>query len=203
MNKRTFISLLSMILLVGITFSSCRDSKYKSLSELKRDQKKAIERFIKEKKISVVELGDTKLPDPYNKDVYYKFPNGLYMKIIDPGKTKPEVDKTHVFLKFAGQLFLDKVYLEFNSIANPRYQPTEFIYRNYYLAGEIHYSLVQLGIPGYSLDELMCEGLAYPMAHLGEGARVSLIVPFTLGSSTYYKMGYPMYIEEAYYTFKK
>ena len=49
----------------------------------------------------------------------------------------------------------------------------------------------------------MCEGLAFPMSLLGDGARVRLIIPFLLGPEVAYNTGTPMYCQEAQYEFSK
>src|SRR3712207_8535261 len=53
------------------------------------------------------------------------------------------------------------------------YQPTEFIYvdsRDMNI-GAIHYLLPESDL-GINLNDLMCEGLAYPLTMVGDGAQV-------------------------------
>lgn len=202
MKKSILMPIASMLLLMATIFSGCNDSKFKSLTELKRDQRKAIENFINVNKLNVEKLKDNKLPDNINPNTYYLLPNGLYIKVIDKGAAKPEVNKTHVFLQMEGMLFLNDTITSFNSISNPKFQPIEFIYRNDYNMGESHFALVNYNLPAYTLEDMMCEGLANPMVYLGDGARVSLIIPFTLGPVSFYKYGYPMYVKEAIYKFR-
>lgn len=202
MKRTIFYAIAGLALL--LVMGGCRKNQFRSLLEMKRDQQKAIERLITTENLKVRKLSDVVLPAQPDPNVYYLFPNGIYMRVIDAGTGKAEAGKTHVFLKLEGKLFKeDQTINEFNSIANPKYQPTEFLFINQYYMGERYFNLIGSGIPSSSLDYLMCEGLAFPMAHLGDGARVSLIIPFTMGSETYYKEGLPMYVKEAIYNFKK
>lgn len=202
MKRTIFYAIAGLALL--LVMGGCRKSQFKSLLDMKKDQQKAIERLITTENLKVRKLSDVVLPAQPDPNVYYLFPNGIYMRVIDAGTGKAEAGKTHVFLKLEGKLFKeDQTINEFNSIANPKYQPTEFLFINQYYMGERYFNLIGSGIPSSSLDYLMCEGLAFPMAHLGDGARVSLIIPFTMGSETYYKEGLPMYVKEAIYNFKK
>ena len=49
----------------------------------------------------------------------------------------------------------------------------------------------------------MCEGLAFPMSLLGDGAKVRLIIPFTIGAEINYNRGSTMYCREVRYEFTR
>lgn len=203
--KRTYLFLIGLITLFGIF--SCRDDKFKSLSELKKDQKTNIEALIKQNSWQVEELKDKKLPETYDKNVFYKFPNGLYMRVLDAGgKEKAEKDKTIISIYADGYMsHKDKpMYSSFKSLSDAEYTPVDFLYTEYYNQGDIHYQTINNPIPnGIYTSQIMCEGLAYPMTMLGNNARVSLIIPFELCPSYAYQNGACMVITAAKYEFKK
>lgn len=201
------IRLLFLILVALWGVSSCRNEDFKSLSELKKDQKTNIENLIKQNSWKVEELKEKTLPKNYNKDTYYKFPNGLYMKVIDEGTGKmAEKDKTVISLYADGYMsHKDNMkYSEFKSLSEGGYIPVDFIYTEYYSQGDIHYQTINNPTPnGVNISQIMCEGLAYPMTMLGDKARVSLIIPFELCPSYAYQNGASMVITEVKYEFKK
>lgn len=204
--KRIFLFVFSLIITFGVF--SCKEEKFKSLSELKKDQKTNIDNLIKGNSWKVVELKEKGLPQPYDKSVYYKFPNGLYMRVIDAGsEAKAEKDKTIISLYADGYMsHKDKPrYSDFQSLSNPEYMPVDFIYTEYYNQGDIHFQAINNPntTNGINLSQIMCEGLAYPMTMLGNNARVSLIIPFELGPSFAYQNGANMVVTEAKYVFKK
>lgn len=84
----------------------------------------------------------------------------------------------------------------------PGFQDTEFIYVDRYSRGALHFILIK-SAPGYSLNALMCEGLAFPMSLLGDGAKVRLIIPFTIGAEINYNRGSTMYCREVRYEFTR
>lgn len=198
------------LLLAPLALASCKDDDIKTLTELKSEQTTAITTLIKEQKMRVVELDEPVLPSKLDANVYYKLPNGLYLRVLDAGKVsesgyKPIVNETKVFVEFKGHAFnkASKRFNAFDMIANPAYPPVEFLYTYLYQYGETHYTLLAQTAPVANYDFLMCQGMAYPMALLGDGARVSLIIPFELGPSSFYAKGISTFVKEAQYTFRK
>lgn len=202
MNRLTKILLLGVGLCLAMP--SCKKSDIKTLSEMKSEQKDAIKQFISERGISVKELKEEELPENIDSNVYYHFPNGLYMKILSKGEGQAEKDKTNVFL-YADGFFFSKGDMtptsSFHALSNGSYLPVEFTYTEYYSDGYQHFKLIPQGVYGLNFESLMCEGMAYPMKFLGDGARVSLIIPFEIGPTSYYNQGYTMMVEEARYSF--
>lgn len=221
-----------MLALLTLAFAAiavgCKKTTVKSLSELKSEQRTAISKLISSRNIQVVELSGHTLPETIDNTVYYLMPNGVYLRVIDPGKqdTRITQDETVVFVTFKGFQFslASNPLFTFDNHSKAAIPPTEFRYTEYYSAGTIHFSLVKQVAPQINYDFLMCEGLAYPLsiakavndqalseeltakkahiARLGSGARVSLIIPFEVGASETYSKGYSMFIEEAEYTIK-
>lgn len=191
--------------LVGIyAFLSCNKDNIKSLSELKKDQSSNIAQTIRKNGWTVRELKTEALPSTIDNNVYYHFPNGLYMKIIDAGSEEKAIkNQTQIELYIKGYLSHkdNNLYGAFNSISDAQFMPIEFLYTEYYNQGDIHYRSVATIQNGLSLSDLLCEGLAFPMTMLGNGAKVSLIIPFELGPSFTYQTGSNIVIEEARYNF--
>lgn len=203
------MKLKSIIVLGIITLSTilgCKRDNLKSLSELKDDQADNIERIIKENNWKVVKLNDDKFPSKIDYNVYYLFPNGLYIKVIDEGNNEKAIkDKTHIFLYAKGYITnsKDKKFGTFDSLSDGNFMPIEFIYTEYYYQGYFHYRELPQITNGYSISQIMCEGLAYPMSLLGNNARVSLIIPFELAPNFTYTNGSSIVVQEANYSFKK
>lgn len=193
----------------AVLFTSCKEDKIKSLTELKKEQATAIKTLINRKSIRVVEAQDNVLPDPIDPNVYYKFSNGLYMRVLDRGLVGKEgykavINETKVFVEFKGYTFTQakREISQFDILGDPSYPPVEFLYTYAYQYGETHYTPLPQTSPVANLDHFMCQGLAYPMSLLGNGARVSLIIPFELGPSTFYASGISTFVEEAQYRFR-
>lgn len=199
--KRHIKIFLLVALLLPMALPSCKEKlKIKSLTELLRDEKKNISRFIKENNIRVQEVDDRH--DSFTPGIFYKFSNGVYMEVIDRGTEMAVPEKTKVIVRFKGYFFLDKKDAAFDNISKGFYQNTEILYVNREERGTIHYVLIPPA-PGVSLNDLMCEGLAFPLSKVGNGARIRLIVPFDKGSNMAYRRGMTMYCEEVRYEFIK
>lgn len=200
-----------MALFVGLGLVGCKDEKkLKSLSDLKKEQGRAISTLIADRQLRVVDLGVSgRLPEQPDPNVYYKIPSasGLYMRVLDAGdKARRAVDKeTKIFVSFRGHSFSEEhpTIARFDILSRPAYPPVEFLYSVQYNYGETHYTLLAQTASVANFDHLMCQGLAYPMSLLGDGARVSLIIPFEIGPTGSYASGYTYFIDEAEYTFAK
>lgn len=192
-------------LCIGLT--SCQESSIKSLSEMKADQQKAIDRLISTQALKVENLSGATLPSPIDHSVYYRMPNGLYMRVIKEGDmTKRAVrNQSKIYLRMKGKMFdhEKESILVPNNYSNAAVEVIEFLYVKEYNQGDLNFSLIAApNSPVTNLDAFMCQGLAYPMTLLGDGAEVSLIIPFDIGPSFTYNSGYPMYVEHAVYNFK-
>lgn len=208
--KMSYIKSLGLLALFTALTSlvGCKEERIKSLSELKDEQNTAIKTLVAKNNFKVVVLGSAgKLPADPDSEVYYRIPSasGLYMRVLDKGNmSKRAVDKeTKIFVSFKGYSFNKEYPLisKFDILSRPSYPPVEFLYTVYYQYGENHYTLLKQNVPIFNQDDLMCQGLAYPMSLLGDGARVSLIIPFEIGPVKSYASGYTYFIEEAQYSF--
>ena len=206
MNRLRSHHLFALLLLVTFALlGSCKKSNVKPLSQLKKEQRRAIDRLIAKEKFQVISRNDELLPTPIDQNVFYKLSNGLYMRVLDKGSDEKAVaEKTRVLVRMKGRMFNDSrdtVYT-FNSIANPSFDELKFLYVSYYNVGTEHYRAIGSNSFSNSLDQLLCEGVAFPASHLGNGARVQLTTPFELGPTATYTQGNSIYVEEAQYTYR-
>lgn len=230
MMKTIQTGLKPILLLLGlvIALGSCKDDNIKSLSELKSDQRSAISRLISERGIKVVSLEEDQLPSTIDPNVYYLMPNGLYIQVLDPGSKGQVIkqERTHAYVTLKGFHFTKEIFPAgaFDSYTSARVAPIEFIYRDGYDGGPIHFLSVSEGIARANYEALMCEGLAYPLsivdtsvptneaehlaldkshtARLGNGAKLSLIIPFEVGPRDTYSQGVSLFVETLEYTIK-
>lgn len=205
MNIRTFLIGLCATSLIALT--SCEQNTTKSLSELKSEQSDAITAFGSTNNLSFVELRDNKLPADASTGVFYRFRNGLYMRIDSWGDLGQvaTLNKTKVLVQFKGYQFSKETskFSAFDNLSNPSIPDLEFAYVYFYNGGDVHYRLVENVRPIPDYDELMCQGLAFPVSlGLGNGAELSLIIPFELGPSGTYSSGISTYVEKVKYTYK-
>ena len=80
MNKRitSRISLLLLLLIPVLGLGSCKKNRtIKPLSQLKREQRRAIDRLTKELPYQVKSLEGEALPTPIDTTVFYRLSNGL------------------------------------------------------------------------------------------------------------------------------
>ena len=206
MNRLRSHHLFALLLLVTFALlGSCKKSNVKPLSQRKKKQRRAIDRLIAKETFQVISRNDELLPTPIDQNVFYKLSNGLYMRVLDKGSDEKAVaEKTRVLVRMKGRMFNDSrdtVYT-FNSIANPSFDELKFLYVSYYNVGTEHYRAIGSNSFSNSLDQLLCEGVAFPASLLGNGARVQLIIPFELGPTATYTQGNSIYVEEAQYTYR-
>lgn len=202
-TKLCLIALMSL----ALGLQSCNDTSIKSLSEMKEEQETAIDKLVTANSLKVVNLSGETLPSPIDHSVYYKLPNGLYMRVIKQGDMSKRAvrNQSKIYLRMKGTMFnhQEEKILQPNNYSNAAVEVIEFLYVKEYNQGDIHYSLIAAPASTVSnLDSFMCQGLAYPMTLLGDGAEVSLIIPFDIGPSFTYNSGYTMFVERAVYNFK-
>ena len=166
------------------SLASCKDNKTKSLSEMKDEQTDAIETLQSSKSLKVVKRSDNTLPlSSLDSDVYYRLRNGLYVRVLDKGDMSKlaKVNQTTVYLQMKGYMFSKSVSRTsvFDNLSKANVPELEFTYVNYYNQGEVHFTASQLG----------------------DGARVSLIIPFEFGPSEFYGSGMTTFVEEARYVY--
>ena len=196
------IALLLLLLIPVLALGSCKKNRsIKPLSQLTREQRQAIDRLIKESSFTVKELNSETLPSTIDPDVFYRLSNGLYIRVLDKGTTRTEANKTTVSVQLKGYFFnvSQSKGAIFDNLTETNVRPLFFRYASWETSeGKIHYSsLNESGV----YEDLICEGVAFPMSLLGDGAIVQLIIPFDLGPSQNYTAGNSLFVEKAVYTF--
>ena len=197
----TLLPVLSIAMAI-LAFGSCKKSDIKSLKEMKQDERKAIESFISRMGFTIKDGAEGQTE--FDPNVMYHFDNDLYMQVLDKGKEAPELNKTKINVRMEGFYFnreRDSIVV-FNSLTSGGFQESVFRYIHTYNDGDINFELIPC-TTGANLDAYVCQGIAFPMTMLGNGARVRLIVPFRLGPDNLYSQGMTGYYKEVEYIFRK
>lgn len=200
--KKSF-ALLSIVVAVGLLpllFSCQKTKEVKSLTEMLKDEEKVIKSFIAKEGFTVEKAQDGQTE--FKSGVYYLFKNNLYMMILDKGGERPVAEKTRVNVRMKGYMFSSERGASFDNLSNGGYQDAEFLYVDRYNRGAVHFQSLT-SAPGYTVGSLICEGIAFPMSILGDGARVSLIIPFSIGPTMNYDTGTTMFCSEVRYEFSR
>ncbi|GHT27130.1 hypothetical protein FACS189432_02960 [Bacteroidia bacterium] len=165
-------------------FFSCNDQK--TLQEMLREEKKAIERFI--------DRNDFVVLDSYPKDSifgekeYYKTNDGLYIHVVDRGSSVRAKALDNVTIRFEYQHSVkDAARGDTTTIIKPSLlYPFSFVY----------------GISQtYSVTSSpVCVGWVIPLAYIGEGAVVDIIIPSSIGSYSDSNSILPVFYKNLRYT---
>lgn len=183
----TFIS-------VAIIFSACGGETY---ADKLRKEKKGIERFINDNKITV--RGTYPVDHKFADNEYYLDENtGVYFRVINPGNDdKPEKGKTDVYLRYENILNLLN---ENDTLALNNFQGAYMTFR--YGNSSSYTGTGTSTTYQYQMYYFLSQACVLPLDQgLGNGAEVSLIVPFANGS-TYQQANYvPMFYGRLKYSF--
>jgi len=174
--RKTVIFVLSFTTLVVVNIAC---NKQKSTQEYLREEKKAIERYIDREGIIVVTTypKSTYPNGQFKANEYFKTNEGLYIHVVDSGNGQRVKLREEVQVRF-DYMYYVKTFVsgDTSRLTLPFYYfPQQFIY------GQSNY--------GKSSADLSCDGWAIPLAYVGEGAIVDLIIPSALGTS--YDNSYP------------
>lgn len=197
--------ILLLLFIPVLALGSCRKSRtVKPLSQLKREQRRAIDRLIRTENLRIVERNSETLPDNPDPNVYYHLSNGVYLRVLKAGGERPKANQTIVAVSMKGYFFNDGIPkdAEFDNLGQPGFAPLYFRYISTYTSeGTLHFDQIpeDSSFGGYS--SILCEGLAFPMAVLGDGAEVAIIIPFERGPASNYTSGSSIYVQRAIYQF--
>ena len=197
-----------LLLVAGILFTSCNN--YRTYADMKKDQKKAIDKVIAEKGLEIIHT--------YPKNGVFKdnqfvlLDNGVYLNVIDSGNGNRAIPgKTTILMRCSVERIFKADTAKFNLFENG-YRPIEFIYGNARFDIRSWASYYQ-GINQNSPIECyyLSVGVESVLRYVGENAEVKLIVPFDAtdemggdGGSTYQisnSYGAPLYYERVRFQF--
>ncbi len=167
--RKTIIFIISVIVLTSINIA-CDQTK--TAMELIREEKRAIERYLERRNITV--LKNYPPNGVFGENEYYLTGDGLYMHVVDSGngvRVEPMVDQVQV--RFESFYYITSYVSGDTSSIKLDYSwfPMEFIYGQ---SGS--YAKAPSGLP--------CDGWAIPLLYVGEEAIVDLIIPSRIGNST-------------------
>ena len=190
------------ILCAAIMAVSC--GKTKSYTDMLNDEKKAINRLIDERGLEI--LSEFPKDSIFKENQYVKLKSGLYLNIIDKGTDQRAVlYSTKVYYRCNMHFFLDTdtVMGNYGPHSNgtnmfPIGSPSGFVESVPFTYGE-----------GSSADATsysymyVSDGLNEALQYVGDRGKVSLIVPFSIGSYYDQSQGNPIHYEILEYIFEE
>ena len=192
---------ISSVILLAVTlcFSfSCKEGK--SLQELIKDEKVAIERFTKMNNFQLLyeERNDEFPKYKWPENLYYKTRDGLYIHVVDSGngrraKLLDEVSVRYEYFQFVKDVAQgDTTKLPFPWYSNYLSYPPAL--------GQPYYFTYGISQTYMSNSSPMCQAWVIPLMYVGEGAILNLIVPSSVGSSVDYNSITPVFYKNLRYT---
>ena len=83
-----------------------------------KEEEIAISKLINKENITVRNYAEGQTS--FDKGIYYKFSNGLYMEVLEAGGERPVAEKTRVNVRFEGYIFnKDSIQQNFNNLSMP------------------------------------------------------------------------------------
>lgn len=181
MNKTIFIffTLLGMLLITP----SCNDRK--TYADYLYDEEKAIDLFIAQKELSILEEYPTS--GNFAENEFYKDPvTGVYYNVISYGDTTTNLAINQI------------VYIRFRDLHYFMSEDTTY-YSNMVYPLEIKYmGPVNSTTQSYYSNP----GWMVPLEHVGHNGEVKMIIPFTMGSSNDRSQYQPSYYDLVQYRFQ-
>ena len=168
-----------LILCTALVAISC--SKTKSYTDMLKDEIEAIERFIDDKGLEI--LDDFPADSVFNENQFVLLDNGVYLNIIDKGSDQRAVQyKTKMLYRCKMSYFMDSTIVAIENYgphSNSKNSPYDPSY--YYVS----------------------EGMQEPLKYVGDRAKVKMIVPFKRGAYNDQSNGQPVYYEILEYIFEE
>ena len=175
---------MALLMAAVLTLTSC--GKDESFASKQRAERKAVEKFIKERGIEVLHRYPAN--GVFGKNQYYLIDDGLnegkvYLHVIDSGNGNRAVQgRTDVLMRCSGEYFFSRdTAIPFNTFVNEA-PPIEFVYGTaQYVSSRGRFGAgnnVVYNLAGYYLSP----GVESALRYVGENATVSLIVCFVDGS---------------------
>lgn len=179
--------------LLGLALVSTSCNKRKTYAEILKDETRAIEKFILENKLVVLDEFPTSLVFKTNE--FYRDPaTGVYFNIIEPGDTASKVKEgEEVYVRFIGLRYFTSSndtteYSNLDPIRSPF--PESLTYRG------------PVTVMNRSLYSGTTPGWAVPLTYVGHAGRVKMIIPFNMGSQSDQQSYSTTYYDNVQYRFE-
>ncbi|MDR2920537.1 MAG: DUF4827 domain-containing protein [Tannerella sp.] len=189
-----------LMLLAGVViFSSCNNNK--TYADMKKAQKKAINKFISARNVEVLHKWPT--DSIFEENQFLLLDNGVYLNIVDSGNGNRAIQgKTKILMRCSGEYIFDTDTGAFSLFTNSN-SPIEFTYG--YASDVISQSSTLYSYYNTTTPEFyyLSKGIESILEYVGENAVVKLIVPFEEGSGyqTNGNYGAPLYYDKVRYQF--
>ncbi|MDR3119168.1 MAG: DUF4827 domain-containing protein [Mediterranea sp.] len=201
---RKIISLLLLSLTCGLAFQACSDSK--TYAEMLEEEKRAINKFIKDNNIKVItasEFGENGNKTNVDKNEYVQLSNGVYMQIVDYGKPDADSIRSRDIITVR---FMEYDILEGDTTAASNYYIADYLDVFDYTASknvepygqfrttENGVEILSRLVAVYGTTQVP-QGWLAPLPFVKTYAHVKLIVPSKTGHSTAMQYVYPFYYD--------
>ena len=178
---------------MGLALVSTSCNKRRTYAEILKDETRAIEKFILENKLVVLDEFPTSLVFKTNE--FYRDPaTGVYFNIIEPGDTASKVKEgEEVYVRFIGLRYFTSSndtteYSNLDPIRSPF--PESLTYRG------------PVTVMNRSLYSGTTPGWAVPLTYVGHAGRVKMIIPFNMGSQSDQQSYSTTYYDNIQYRFE-
>lgn len=183
---------MAMLLLASVCLSSC-DKDRISYPKMKKEQKKAIEKFISSEGIEVLH----KYPanGVFGKKQFYLTEEGVYIHVVDSGNgQRAQFRKTEVLMRFSGKTISKNFSTSFDFFENESV-PFEFTY------GRADMVLHEHKATRDAYHFYFSTSLETALRYVGDRSTVRMIIPFEVGSEDQLNRGIPLYYEKVTFRF--
>jgi len=183
MKKNTFVVFISLLCIT--VFFSCEQEKT-TYQDLLNEEQIIIENFIKEHGLMI--LKEYPKDSVFGDKEFVLLRNGVYLHVIDYGNGNPPISGTKISSIAKGKILnpdKTEIFNGFQSEDDWTEWPLEFKYGESY----------------HKDDYFLGDGFISALEYVGNGSSVSMIVPFSAGSSYQNRELIPIYFEKVNFTF--
>ena len=193
MKKLVFLFL--SLLAAGGIFQACDDSK--TYAEMLEDEKNAVNKFIKDKRIQIISQDEFEKNDTVTdliRNEYVALSDGVYMQIVDKG-SENEADTVknndEILVRFMEYSILDKD----TALSNLSAVETVDAFRYTVTSSSIAGTFLQGYMMTYYSSPAVPAGWLVPLTYVRDMAHVRLIIPSKMGHQTAMQYVYPYYYD--------
>ncbi|MDR0836548.1 MAG: DUF4827 domain-containing protein [Tannerella sp.] len=176
-NVRILV-LVSSVICMLITISCKEDMK--SYEELKRDEKRIINRLLSEKNIEVLKTYPAS--GVFKENQFIELKSGIYLNVVDSGNGHRANSATTVLVRTSGGIYYPDTVISFDIFSGTQY-PMEFKYGSAATVRSDHSTTIDVyyNLFGIALEQAL--------TYVGDSAVVKMIVPGCSEIDGYYRAG--------------